>query len=81
MNKNKSKTPKRLQTSIRHDSVHPIDYLKYNAPSSCEECSHFNSEKEICTFGFNTEPHRKETQKKSYDLRGKMAFCRFHEID
>jgi predicted HD phosphohydrolase len=74
-------TPKRLRTSIRHDAVHPSDYLRYTIPSACEDCSHFNSEKETCTLDYNSEHHRRDYQKKCYELSGKMAICRFLEID
>jgi hypothetical protein len=74
-------TPKRLRTSIRFDAVNPVDYLKYDFRFSCEDCTHFNSENESCTLGYNSSWHRKDFQIKSYDLSGKMALCRFLEID
>ncbi|MEZ0390611.1 MAG: hypothetical protein ACAH59_00245 [Pseudobdellovibrionaceae bacterium] len=75
------RTPKRLSTSIRFDSVNPTDYLKYDFRFACEDCSHFNSEGGNCTLGYNSAWHRREFQKKSYELSGKMALCRFLEID
>lgn len=74
-------TPKRLQQSIRHDPVNPTDYMKYILPWSCEDCTHFELQKETCTLGYHTKWHRREYQKKSYELSGKVALCRFQEID
>ncbi len=74
-------TPKRLRTSIRFDGINPTDYLKYDHRFSCEDCTHFNRETEKCTLGYETKWHRKEFQNKSYELSGKMALCRFIEID
>ena len=75
------KTPKKLRPSIRFDPIHPVDYLKYDFRLACEECTHFNHENTDCTLGYNTKWHRKEFQRQSYELSGKMALCRFMEID
>ena len=75
------KTPKRIKASIRFDPINPSDYLRYDIRSSCEECTHYNSENTLCTLGYHTKWHRKEFQSKSYELSGKMALCRFMEID
>jgi hypothetical protein len=75
------KTPKRLSTSIRFDPTNPVDYLKYDVRFACEDCTHFDFANEKCTLGYNSKWHRKEFQKKSYELSGKMALCRFLEID
>lgn len=77
----KFRTPKRLKTSIRFDTVNPTDYLSFHIPSSCEECTHFHREEERCTLGYESKWHRLEFQKTSYELTGKMALCRFLEID
>lgn len=74
-------TPKRLRNSIRLDPVNPQDFFKYDFRFSCEDCTHFCPEPVTCTLGYNPEPHRKDTQLKSYELNGKMALCRFLEID
>lgn len=86
LNKNKVKmgpkhTPKRINPSIKKDVVSPSDYLKYETRWSCEDCTHFNHEKEFCTLGYVSDHHRKAEQERSYLLSGKIAFCRFHEID
>lgn len=77
----KPKTPKRIGSSIKKEFVHPRDYNAYSLPFSCEDCSHFASENENCTLGLPTEAHLKRNQIHSYDLSGKIAFCRFQEID
>lgn len=76
-----SRTPKRLRTSIKFDTVNPADYLRYNIPSACEDCTHFDAQAERCTMGYDSRWHRKDFQEKSFFLSGKMALCRFLEID
>ncbi len=77
----KPKTPKRIGSSIKKESVNPQDYNAYTLPFSCEDCSHFAAQSETCTLGFQTEPHLQRNQIQSYELSGKIAFCRFLEID
>ena len=77
----KPKTPKRPGTSIRHDSVNPSAYLAYNLPWACEDCAHYDGRTTTCTFGYETKWHRREEQRRSYELSGKLAVCRFQEID
>lgn len=79
--KSKEKSQPRLHASIRKESLHPADYLKYDTRFSCEDCSHFDSEKVVCTIGYNPIHHLKATQIHQYELSGNMAFCRFIEID
>ncbi len=74
-------TPKRLRQTIRFDAMNPSDYLKYEFRFACEDCAHFDAVSEKCTLGYNSQWHRKDFQKKSYELSGKMALCRFLEID
>jgi hypothetical protein len=74
-------TPKRTRQSIRLDAVNPSDFLKYDLTFACEHCSHFDASSESCTLGYNNHNHRKEQNLKTYSLNGKMAFCRFLEID
>jgi hypothetical protein len=77
----KPKTPKRLNPSIRMDLIDPSDFIKYNFTHSCEHCSHFNNVDENCTLNYYSKHHRLENNLKSYDLSGRMALCRFLEID
>ncbi len=75
------KTPARIHSSMKKETMNPSDYLKYETRFSCEECSHFDSLTDICTIGYVTKHHRKAVQEQQYLLAGKIAFCRFHEID
>lgn len=75
------KREKKAHLSIKHEVVQPGDYLHYNFPISCEDCSHFDPEAIKCTLGYNPEPHLKKTQQRSYEVTGTLAFCRFIEID
>lgn len=79
--KGSSRTPKKLRTGIRFDTINPSDYLNYRMPSACEDCTHFDRMLEQCTMGHDPQWHRKDFQEKSYLLSGKMALCRFLEID
>lgn len=74
-------TAKRLKTSIKTDVIHPSDYARFDFRFACEDCSHFTTEEQRCTLGYESKWHRKEFQKTSYELTGKMALCRFLEID
>ena len=76
-----NKTPPRIRPRMRREAIHPADYNAYAMPYSCEQCSHFASASATCTFGLNPIPHLALTQKKSYELSGHMALCRFQEID
>lgn len=75
------KTPKRISPSMKKEVIQAYDYLHYALPFSCEDCSHFNATSESCTLDLPTELHLKRNQEKSYFLSGKMALCRFQEID
>ncbi len=71
---------KRPRKSIFLDRVHPEDFFKYNFIFCCEQCSHFDAPKVICTMGYKPQ-HQRKDQLAKYNLTGKMAFCRFTEID
>lgn len=81
MNNVKKTTPRRINASIKRDNVSAADYLRYENRWSCDECSHFDSLSEKCTLGYETSHHRLAEQRRSFELSGKIAFCRFHEID
>ena len=74
-------TPKRLGSSIRKDGINPAAYNRYHLPWACEDCSHFDRDQERCTLGYITAPHRRAQQAYDYALSGKVALCRFQEID
>ncbi|MEN0057347.1 MAG: hypothetical protein AAGB31_00825 [Bdellovibrio sp.] len=79
--KGPGKSQPRLRPSIKKDAIHPHDYLAYETRFSCEDCSHFDGQKTICTLGYNPAHHLKSEQTRQYLLSGTMAFCRFLEID
>lgn len=74
-------TPKKVKQSIKLDPVNPSDFLNYTFLHSCEHCSHWNSQNGLCSLGYKNDVHRLEANLKSYELCGKMALCRFLEID
>lgn len=63
------------------DPIAAQDFNSYKIPFSCEDCSHFASEKVQCTLGFKAENHLRKNALKSYFISGKIAQCRFLEID
>lgn len=73
--------PKRIRASIKKDVVNAHDFLNYDIRSACEDCSHFSALQTRCTLGFNVAPHLKAQQLHDMELSGRMAQCRFHEID
>jgi hypothetical protein len=75
------KSPKRLRSSIKKDAVKASDYNRFKLPWSCDDCTHFNSENETCTLGYNANNHRRAQQQFDYELGGHFALCRFQEID
>ena len=78
---NSKKQSKRLRPSIKKEGINPVAYNSYKLPISCEDCVHFKSENESCTLGMPTEPHLRRNQELSYNLSGKVSFCRLQEID
>ncbi|MEI7973486.1 MAG: hypothetical protein WCH11_03875 [Bdellovibrio sp.] len=72
---------KKLRASIKKDPIQAKDLLAMKFLSACEDCIHFHRQEGFCTIGYVAEPHRRETQLKSYDISGTMALCRFMEID
>ncbi len=80
----KKSAPTQLRTqraSIKKDTIHPKEYQRYPLVSSCEDCSHFSERQKACTFGYNSANHLRNRQNHDYEVGGKMAFCRFLEID
>ncbi|MCS6837426.1 MAG: hypothetical protein NZ480_01145 [Bdellovibrionaceae bacterium] len=74
-------TTKPLKNSIKRDGLHPKFYNSMKHALSCEDCSHFAPSSGICTIGYVNHWHRKKFQEHEYHLTGKMALCRFIEID
>lgn len=71
-------TPRR---SLIYDPIHPRDFRELDIIFACEQCSHFDEGTLSCTIGYEAEKHMRAAQIKSYELSGKVAFCRFTEID
>lgn len=79
--KGKGKTPPRITPSMKKEFVKARDFLKFDTRFSCEDCSHYDGEKVVCTLGYNPRYHLKAEQEHQFNLGGTMAFCRFIEID
>jgi hypothetical protein len=77
----KAKSAKRLKPGIKYDAVNPTDYLLYDFRTACEDCTHFDVKNQSCTMGYDPQWHLREFQKSSYYLSGKIAQCRFLEVD
>ncbi|MBX7232570.1 MAG: hypothetical protein K1X29_10840 [Bdellovibrionales bacterium] len=67
--------------SLILDPIHPTDYLHLNVTFACEQCSHFAPEEKTCTIGYQAHHHLMNNQVKLYERTGRVAFCRFLEID
>ncbi|MBK8203754.1 MAG: hypothetical protein IPL83_20345 [Bdellovibrionales bacterium] len=67
--------------SIILDPVNPTEFRSLNFTYCCEQCVHLDGDENICTFGHDFNIHSRKAQLRSYELSGKMAFCRFLEID
>jgi hypothetical protein len=91
MSRDRIKAPsyhtRRPRRSIKLDKIQPGDYLKYVKPEGgplggffCDACSHFDSEKTLCTIGYKA-VHTVREQTALYERSGQMALCRFLEID
>ena len=71
---------RRPKKSIKLDKVDPQDFMQLNIIYCCEQCGHYSPSTRVCTMGFRPQ-HTRAEQLALYDLTGKMAFCRFIEID
>lgn len=72
---------KRIALSIKLDPVSASDYLKYDFRHACEHCVHFQSIDQKCTLGLNTRTHLLAEQTHQMEVSGRMALCRFMEVD
>ncbi|MCB0421003.1 MAG: hypothetical protein KDD61_08405 [Bdellovibrionales bacterium] len=78
-NLKKSRFPHRK--SIKLDPINPRDFRELNIIYCCEQCSFHNPGANVCTMGFYCKKHERKAQLETYDKTGKMAYCRFLEID
>lgn len=72
--------PRRPRRSIKLDRIHPGDLAKYDVAFFCDQCSHYDGTNNYCTMGYRPQ-HTRQEQMALYNLSGKMALCRFLEID
>lgn len=70
-----------VKRSVILDPIHPRDMRELTVTYYCEQCSHFAAETKSCTIGYDASLHLKEAQDRRYELCGRVAFCRFLEID
>jgi hypothetical protein len=67
--------------SLILDPIHPRDWRELTIIYACEQCSHFAPGTKTCTIGYEAHKHMKDVQDRTYEVTGKVAFCRFCEID
>ena len=67
--------------SVILDRIDPTEFRTLKFTYCCEQCVHFDCEKIDCSLGQSHDLHGKEAQLRTYNLTGKMALCRFLEID
>ncbi len=70
-----------VRRSVILDPIHPKDFRELDIIFACEQCSHFAPESQSCAIGYDASKHLRAVQLKSYALLGRVAFCRFSEID
>jgi hypothetical protein len=71
---------KKLRKAIIKDPFKASDLSRFKIPMACEECIHFGIKSSICSLGYNSKNHLASEQKKDFELSGRIAICRFHEI-
>ncbi|MGE3683746.1 MAG: hypothetical protein AB7G93_18635 [Bdellovibrionales bacterium] len=76
-----SRKPASGKRSVILDPIHPRDYRELTIIYACEQCSHFDPHSQSCTIGYDATLHLKAHQDRTYELYGRVAFCRFSEID
>lgn len=76
-----SGTKVHVKRSLILDPIHPRDFRELEIVYYCEQCSHFAAETQSCTIGYDASKHLKAVQDRNYEMYGRVAFCRFSEID
>jgi hypothetical protein len=76
-----SQTQQYARRSLILDPIHPRDFRELSVIYACEQCSHFDEATQSCTIGYDAKKHLREVQIRTYEVTGKVAFCRFSEID
>lgn len=72
--------PKRPRRPIQLDTIHPVDFRRYELAFFCDDCSHFSSGDKTCMLGYRAQ-HTRAEQEAIFELTGRMALCRAIEID
>ena len=72
--------PRRPRRSIKLERIEAADLRRLKPALFCDDCSHFDSANASCTMGYRAQ-HTRSKQMAIYELTGKMALCRFIEID
>ena len=67
--------------TVKSDRVDAWAFQNLNMIYCCEQCSHFDGENRACTIGYTASDHCRQTADESFRLDGRIAFCRFLEID
>jgi hypothetical protein len=67
--------------SLILDPIHPRDYREVTIIHCCEQCSHFAPDSQSCTIGYDAANHVATRQRELFERTGRVAFCRFCEID
>ena len=70
-----------IRRTLILDPIHPRDYREFTIIHCCEQCSHFAHDRKACTIGYEAENHLAARQRELYERTGRVAFCRFCEID
>ena len=73
-----------IQSSKRgviYDRIDPRIFNNINVMYCCEQCSHFDEPNQFCTIGYDASKHLKSVADNYYQLMGRMAVCRFQEVD
>lgn len=70
-----------FRRSIIKDPVSAADFNNLNLIYACEQCTYFNPTNKACAMGFKVDIHLKKNQDAQYALNGRLAICRFQEID
>jgi hypothetical protein len=73
--------PHPFRQSVKYDRIEATDFLRQNLIFSCEQCSHFAAGETRCTIGYDCTPHLRANNLKAYETSGRMALCRYLEID
>jgi hypothetical protein len=81
MSEVKKERIKSSKKGVIFDPIDPRLFNTMNVMFCCEQCSHFDEISQSCTIGYDASKHLYKVQMHTYHLNGRMAACRFQEID